>query len=1300
MSKFFKPVDITGVPSGTAPLGITSNTLVANLNADKLDGQEGSYYLDWTNVTNKPDPVITLGGDLTGSVTLTDLGNGTLTATVVDDSHTHDGRYYTETELQDSIISMRHLKVKTSSGYPSSNLGDPSIAEMGLFETQFNNKTEFHDIANLFIETSTDGTTWSTYSVDDTNKRRLVGGDSGSNLVIPYGTAYFRVRFRATSYVYLNALYSYFSSNGHASQIHIYKKHDSGTYTQHTSSTATINQWPGHAYLPFDTIPFHPTGILGTHFHEVSVVFIPSWNGSYRSKNINIYNIQLWGGYPMAKRRIFSVDENKNATFPAAVSGTSFNSITALSSTNPSMDGSVAIGTSTTVARADHVHPTDTSRAPIASPTFTGTPAAPTAATGTSTTQLATTAFVNAEIANDAAPISHAVNASTYGYGDATNAGHLRVGTGLSVATGTVSVSYGTTGTTACVGNDSRLSDARTPTSHTHGNITNAGAIGTTASLPIITTTSGVLTTGSFGTGAGTFCQGNDSRLSDARTPTAHTTGSHSDWPAAVTMTEVGYLDGVTSAIQTQLGNKQPLDADLTAIAAIAGTSGLLKKTAADTWTLDTNTYLTTAVTSLTGTANQVNVSASTGAVTLSLPQSIHTAATPQFASLGLNGAAALHSTAAKLGITQTDGQTSFVIGNGTSPRFALNGNSDGSFSLYDGGPGSFQIGITQKGGCVTVANGIRAQGNTTLTTGVGTELQYTGGIGYLVSYDRDLSQYKPLQLDGSKIVTGITGNFLVGTATDNGVNKLQVSGSANILGTGGTSIDFAVTGRMRTGDANGQGGVWLSSSESLFIGSVTASADTIGLYNSAFGWVAQFKADKIGLWCTPGAGDGPLTMLQNGVDSGGGWYNLAKFTDASGNKGVSIGYLSASQTSVILANTTASASALAFWSYNGTSWGERARISSGGKFLIGTATDDGSNVLQVSGNTKLTGNAQVTGTFGVGDYAFGGAGDLTIARTAAPTQGYCYYGNAGNVYFGYNGTNFYISHDLDLNSKTIITTNTTKVTNLNADMLDGLHSTSFEAALGNPSVDGYVLSSTAAGTRSWVRSVPAGTVVHVAAKTAPPGFLKCNGASISRTTYADLFAAITTTKGTVTLTLANPCVLTFTAHGFVTGDAVYLTTTGALPTSISANTTYYAIYVSTDTFRLATSYSNALAGTPISTQGQSQSGTHTLYTCPFGGVTATNFTVPDLRGEFIRGYDDARGVDSGRAFGSAQSALVGTHYHDLAVTSGGYYPTTYGGYVLNSDGTNLDDRVANAGTGMGTETRPRNVTLLACIKY
>ncbi|MCE2835616.1 MAG: hypothetical protein LW834_01235 [Cyanobium sp. 49614_E6] len=60
----------------------------------------------------------------------------------------------------------------------------------------------------------------------------------------------------------------------------------------------------------------------------------------------------------------------------------------------PQADGTAAVGTSLRFARQDHVHPTDTTRAALASPTFTGTPRAPTAGVDTNTTQLATTAFV------------------------------------------------------------------------------------------------------------------------------------------------------------------------------------------------------------------------------------------------------------------------------------------------------------------------------------------------------------------------------------------------------------------------------------------------------------------------------------------------------------------------------------------------------------------------------------------------------------------------------------------------------------------------------------------------------------------------------------------------------------------------------------------------------------------------------------------------------------------------------------------------------------------------------------------
>ncbi len=54
-----------------------------------------------------------------------------------------------------------------------------------------------------------------------------------------------------------------------------------------------------------------------------------------------------------------------------------------------------------------------TNKASLASPTFTGTPAAPTAAQGTNTTQLATTAFVNAEISAD---LTAAIGSSVQAY--------------------------------------------------------------------------------------------------------------------------------------------------------------------------------------------------------------------------------------------------------------------------------------------------------------------------------------------------------------------------------------------------------------------------------------------------------------------------------------------------------------------------------------------------------------------------------------------------------------------------------------------------------------------------------------------------------------------------------------------------------------------------------------------------------------------------------------------------------------------------------------------------------------------
>ena len=62
--------------------------------------------------------------------------------------------------------------------------------------------------------------------------------------------------------------------------------------------------------------------------------------------------------------------------------------------TVPIVNGTATAGDSERYSRGNHVHPTDSTRAPLASPGLTGVPTAPTAAVDTTTTQLATTAFV------------------------------------------------------------------------------------------------------------------------------------------------------------------------------------------------------------------------------------------------------------------------------------------------------------------------------------------------------------------------------------------------------------------------------------------------------------------------------------------------------------------------------------------------------------------------------------------------------------------------------------------------------------------------------------------------------------------------------------------------------------------------------------------------------------------------------------------------------------------------------------------------------------------------------------------
>ena len=127
-------------------------------------------------------------------------------------------------------------------------------------------------------------------------------------------------------------------------------------------------------------------------------------------------------------------------------------------------------------------------------------------------------------------------------------------------------------------------------------------------------------------------------------------------------------------------------------------------------------------------------------------------------------------------------------------------------------------------------------------------------------------------------------------------------------------------------------------------------------------------------------------------------------------------------------------------------------------------------------------------------------------------------------------------------------------------------------------------------------------------------------------------------------------------------------------------------------------------------------------------GNGSSTFNLPDLRGEFVRGFDNGRGVDSGRGIGSSQSGQNLSHDHDADASatsnvsdpghrhpSRGYGNDDDGGNQFTGSGNNSvrNNAIEDATTGIsvatnvsidvdndgGNEARPRNVAMMYIIK-
>jgi hypothetical protein len=142
--------------------------------------------------------------------------------------------------------------------------------------------------------------------------------------------------------------------------------------------------------------------------------------------------------------------------------------------------------------------------------------------------------------------------------------------------------------------------------------------------------------------------------------------------------------------------------------------------------------------------------------------------------------------------------------------------------------------------------------------------------------------------------------------------------------------------------------------------------------------------------------------------------------------------------------------------------------------------------------------------------------------------------------------------------------------------------------------------------------------------------------ASLTNKTFVDA----NVTVGTDLITIAS--------HDLVTGQAFTLTTTGVLPGGLSLATTYYAIVISSSTFKIASSLANALAGTPVDITSAAGGGTHTVAKTALSACSLKVQFSPDYNPNspsLATWYDLTSGSDNITATGSLQNSKADVYY-------------------------------------------------------
>ena len=403
--------------------------------------------------TATADPTITLGGDLTGNVTLTNLGNGTLTATVVDDSHNHvisnvDG-------LQTDLDTRATWSGLTGTNTAIRSLVSDESSRVNLVNTNLTN-------TNTAIRTLVSDRMQVANTIALANAR--LGKSSTVTLTgdITASATAFSANAVSVATTLSNSGVSA-GTYGNSSAIGVVTIDAKGRVTAATTAAVagvtSVNYYGANATLRiatadgtnFDTgistndkMTVANTQALHTSITANLNSYIANTNPRLTAIQSDIDSNEVMERSALANTNAYIASVQSDVDTNEATERSALANTNAYIATNSATERSALANTNAYIA----------TKADLASPTLTGVPSAPTAANTTSTTQIATTAFVQnvvdidiAALANSAPVTLNTLNELAAALGDdanfattlTTNLGQ-KLGAGASVAlTGDVS---------------------------------------------------------------------------------------------------------------------------------------------------------------------------------------------------------------------------------------------------------------------------------------------------------------------------------------------------------------------------------------------------------------------------------------------------------------------------------------------------------------------------------------------------------------------------------------------------------------------------------------------------------------------------------------------------------------------------------------------------------------------------------------------------------------------------------------------------------------------------------------------